>query len=108
MTKEELEKEAEEYAIGLFPNDEFKQSAVIQGIIKFTEPREKQIEELEKKNKKLDSDFRICEKNADTYYDQLTKAKKIIKEFVSWANWEGANCPNFKDIQSKAEQFLIL
>ena len=37
---------------------------------------------------------------------KLTKAKEIIKEFVSWANWEGANCPNFKDIQSKAEQFL--
>ena len=37
---------------------------------------------------------------------QLTKAKKIISAFVEWANWEGANCPNFKDIQSKADQFL--
>ena len=37
-----------------------------------------EIQELEKKNKKLESDFRICEKNADTYYDQLTKAKEII------------------------------
>lgn len=53
--------------------------------------------------------------NSKAYHEQmkrfdaeikLEKAKEIIKEFVSWANWGGANCPNFKDIQSKAEQFL--
>ena len=38
--------------------------------------------------------------------DQLTKAKDIIKEFVEWANWQGGECPNFKSIQYKAEQFL--
>lgn len=37
---------------------------------------------------------------------QLTKAKEIISEFVKWANWEGSNCPSFKSIQDKAEQFL--
>jgi hypothetical protein len=38
--------------------------------------------------------------------EQLTKAKEIIKELVEWANWQGSNCPNFKNIQDKAEQFL--
>jgi lipoate synthase len=46
----------------------------------------------------------ITKKNE--YKDQLKKGKEIMKEFVLWANWEGANCPNFKDIQSKAEQFI--
>ena len=37
---------------------------------------------------------------------QLTKAREIIREFVEWATWQGSNCPNFKSIQDKAEQFL--
>ena len=37
---------------------------------------------------------------------QLTKAKEIIREVVEWATWQGSNCPNFKSIQDKAEQFL--
>ena len=51
----------------------------------------------------------VCTKtlrNLVNHYKELGQAKGIIKEFVSWATWEGANCPNFKDIQSKAEQFL--
>lgn len=43
---------------------------------------------------------------AKTRSDQLTKAKEIIREFVEWATWQGSNCPNFKSIQDKAEQFL--
>ena len=35
-----------------------------------------------------------------------SKAKEIIREFVEWATWQGSNCPNFKSIQDKAEQFL--
>ena len=42
----------------------------------------------------------------DNMNKQLEQAKGLIKEFVEWANWQGANCPNFKDIQSKAEQLL--
>ena len=38
--------------------------------------------------------------------EQLTKAKEIIREFVEWATWQGSNCPSFKSIQDKAEQFL--
>ena len=45
-------------------------------------------------------------KSADVYKDQLTKAKEIIREFVEWATWQGSNCPSFKSIQDKAEQFL--
>lgn len=37
---------------------------------------------------------------------QLIKAKEIIREFVEWATWQGSNCPSFKSIQDKAEQFL--
>lgn len=44
--------------------------------------------------------------NAEQLRNELKQAKEIIKEIVSWANWEGANCPSFKDIQNKAEQFL--
>lgn len=57
--------------------------------------------------------FDICwkeiaelEERIDRKEKKLARAKEIIKEFVAWGNWEGANCPNFKDIQSKAEQFL--
>ena len=38
--------------------------------------------------------------------EQLIKAREIVKEFVEWATWQGSNCPNFKSIQDKAEQFL--
>ena len=44
---------------------------------------------------------------AKTRSEQLTNAKEIIREFVEWATWQGSNCPNFKSIQDKAEQFLI-
>ena len=31
---------------------------------------------------KANEEFKICEQNADTYYDQLQKAKRIIQEFL--------------------------
>ena len=74
-----------------------------------TKEQDEHILELEKKNKKLESDFRICEKNADTYYDQLTKAKEIIKrlksliEDVCDINYLSKN--NTKLLE-QAEQFL--
>ena len=56
---------------------------------------------------KLESDFRICEKNADTYYYLPSKATEIIKELLllPYANNEEV----FADVTStlnKAEQFL--
>lgn len=66
-------------------------------------------ENAELKKELKDADEKVvhlaCNQNKDLK-NKLTKAKEIIKEFVMWANWNGANCPNFKDIQSKAEQFL--
>ena len=31
---------------------------------------------------KANEEFKICEQNADTYYDKLQKAKQIIQEFL--------------------------
>jgi hypothetical protein len=74
------------------------------------EGRDIKIKELEKKNKELESDFRICEKNADTYYDQLTKAKKALKSISKLALELYVSDYSSKKlserIQDKAEQFL--
>lgn len=99
MTGGELEKEAEEYAIGLFPNDVFRQSAVIQGIIKFTEPREKRIEELDMKRK---AERQIFQGIVEKKNDQLTKAKDILRMIVYWKS-DKKELLNFIN---KAEQFL--
>ena len=60
--------------------------------------------ELEKKNKKLESDFRICEKNADTYYDQLTIAKEILKDLLLMTKVE--HLEDRYESVADAEQFL--
>lgn len=66
------------------------------------------LKSLEQENAELKEklNFRTQYYQGEKAKEQLTKAKEIISAFVEWANWEGANCPNFKDIQSKAEQFL--
>lgn len=61
-------------------------------------------EELEKENAELKENFRICEKNADTYFDNFTKAKEIIKNIIRVTWGEGWNY-SF-DWKVKAEQFL--
>lgn len=82
------------------------------------EGRDVKIMELEKENAELKAEIENdrdlptvaymqgAEKQKKKDEKQLTITTEIIKEFVLWANWEGANCPNFQDIQSKAEQFL--
>ena len=60
--------------------------------------------ELKEKNKWYSE--QVCNKKCVEVWGQLTKAKEIIREFVDWATWQGSNCPNFKSIQDKAEQFL--
>jgi hypothetical protein len=72
------------------------------------EGREVKIKELENENKKLESDFRICEKNADTYYDQLSKAKEIIKELMSFSVQlcDCRHTVDFEKTREQAEQFL--
>lgn len=71
------------------------------------------IAELEKENAELKVEvgisYEVYNDNLDYSYhieEQLTEAKKIIGEFVEWANWQGSKCPSFKSIQNKAEQFL--
>ena len=69
------------------------------------------VEKLEKENAELkgqvEMSYEVYNDNLDYSYhieEQLTKAKKIIGEFVEWANWQGSKCPSFKSIQNKAEQ----
>lgn len=81
-----------------------------------TEPLKNALEriaELEKENAELkvevEISYEVYNDNLDYSYHiekQLTEAKKIIGEFVEWANWQGSKCPSFKSIQNKAEQFL--
>ena len=56
---------------------------------------------------KLESDFRICEKNADTYYDQLTKAKELLNEFmrISKASDEDFE-HDYSELIGDTEQFI--
>ena len=71
---------------------------------------QKQMQDIyDKKNKQiaeLERDFRICEKNADTYYDRLTKAKELLKEFVHHYKAKTIYIKNMKDLLEQAEQFL--
>ena len=66
--------------------------------------------ELEKENAELKEKLGNYQKGMFDEIEKrdinLTKAKEIIREFVEWATWQGSNCPNFKSIQDKAEQFL--
>ena len=64
--------------------------------------------DLEKENAKLKSDFRICEKNADTYYDQLTKAKEIIKNLLILKKDHHGNTDIVwrVEVTEQAEQFI--
>lgn len=74
---------------------------------------EKENAELKSENQKWKDEWQEqVQKATDEGYArtlqtiQLSKAKEIIREFVEWATWQGSNCPNFKSIQDKAEQFL--
>jgi hypothetical protein len=66
--------------------------------------RELKLTDLEKENAELKENFRICEKNADTYFDNLTEAKEIIENIIQVTWGEGWNYS--LDWKVKAEQFL--
>ena len=77
----------------------------------YRKQRNKRIDELQKENAELkklkrECETSLCRAEYQYNYEQLTKAKEIISEFVEWATWQGSNCPSFKSIQDKAEQFL--
>lgn len=63
-------------------------------------------ENEELKKLKRECETSLCRAEYQYNYEQLTKAKEIIREFVELATWQGSNCPSFKSIQDKAEQFL--
>ena len=104
--KEELEKENAELKLKL---------EALEGQTPWKDVKDKS--ELIKENKELkdelkkwkdgialkDEEIGCIETDFNTF---KSKAKEIIREFVEWATWQGSNCPNFKSIQDKAEQFL--
>ena len=68
---------------------------------------EKKVKEYEYLGiKELQTDAERLAKGNNYLTNQLEQAKGLLKEFVEWANWQGDNCPNFKDIQNKAGQFI--
>ena len=120
MTKEELEKEAEDFLKkSLKVDDEFdffKNEASCKEEIKrltdFVEPREKRIAELEKENAELKDKLEIlisvgntCTKGLNK---QLTKAKEIIKKLVNEFYYlcELYNFATDYECLAEAEQFL--
>ena len=144
MTKEELEKEATEYALEWGDKTDGTYACCRDGYLAGALPREERIAELEEKLEQTEKDLEdyqfnypkikeLEQKNAELKEynkylrrkrqggiqkqynkvaiikqqdEHLTNAKDIIREFVEWANWQGSNCPSFKSIQDKAEQFL--
>ena len=96
MTKEELEKEAEDFLKKSLKVDDdlfdfFKNEASCKEEIKrltdFVEPREKRIEILEKENAELKDKLEILISVGNTctkgLHKQLTKAKEIIKDYLT-------------------------
>ena len=57
-------------------------------------------------NEKLESDFRICEKNADTYYDKLTKATELLERFLGLGNLWNLDCKVYFPLRKEVKQFL--
>lgn len=53
-----------------------------------------------------EEEVKKVEANGEYWWHKYYNAREILKEVVKWAIWEGSGCPNFKDIQTKAEQFL--
>lgn len=132
MTKEELEKEADEYADTVkceWENDTYWvdcRDEVTDAYLAGAEPREKRIADLEKKNAKLKTKVTALEnanramvkelddmtsggvsvlKNIVRSKEQLTKAKEIIKNCLRLWN-DVMTEENVKALIIEAEQFL--
>ena len=121
MTKEELEKEAGEYAKPFYNMTRYdyveERTHIKEAYLAGAEPREKRIIELKDENNKLldvinNQDVKIAdlekqikqiEKVSDYNADQLTKAREIIKELKAGLSMYSGN---YQSIMLKAEQFL--
>lgn len=88
MTKDELEKEATEYALEWGDKTDGTYACCRDGYLVGAEPREKRIAELEKQSK--------------TKKQQLTKAKEIIEKLIL----QNRKLWVYSDVREEAEQFL--
>ena len=134
MTKEELEKEAREYAEGMAMYYESAHGSIPSQFEKYlrnayissSKPREKRIAELEKENAEL-KDYRLTtvakqqtdmskyalnlEHKLSWYDNQLTKAKEIINDLVHLGEFNEDTDEEYFNYQvhealKNAEQFL--
>ena len=129
MTKEELEKEAYDYADKYWGASPCVIRALKETYINSAEPREKRIAELEKENAELKEKLETTEKTRDYWKDssfdwrhkctsrkpfraavkaqrQLTKAKELIEELSSSLSVVGECGEEECELLNRAEQFL--
>ena len=116
MTKEELEKEAEELiqrveianSMNCLTQLTPDRKQIGEMLVMFAEPREKRIAELEKENAELKSRnqelLQSCE-GATMLYKDLQIATKIIKKYLT-IGVGGKITQNYLDVTKEAEQFL--
>lgn len=122
MTKDELKKEATEYALEWGDKTDGTYACCRDGYLAGAEPREKRIAELEKENAELKAiaDFQTSS-NMDRYFqlkrskEQLTKAKDIIRDYKIVVEGdhttvcsvpEENRCINVLKLNEQAEQYL--
>ena len=102
MTKEELEKEAEDVVYGMgydtYESDGHSDFAVQDILVKFAEPREKRIAELEEKLEQTEKDFADYQFNYPTI-KELEKENAELK--LKLEALEGQT--PWKDIKDKSE-----
>ena len=104
MTKEELEKEATEYALEWGDKTDGTYACCRDGYLAGAEPREKRIAELEKENAELKSiaDFQTSS-NMDRYF-QLKRSKELLKRYVKI--YVNPYPEEEIELRKEAEQFL--
>ena len=115
MTKDELKKEATEYALEWGDKTDGTYACCRDGYLAGAEPREKHITELEKENAELKSiaDFQTSS-NMDRYFqlkrskEQLTKAKEILRGLyhIVQSRIDYEDNIQIKDSMDSAKSFL--
>lgn len=95
MTKEELEKEAEEkYNERLKQNGikvEYRNGTYVDGYMDSAEPREKRIAELEAVNKRISDE---CHKLVDSLEKKQKEIAELKAQIEKMKNW--CNCKNYQ------------
>jgi hypothetical protein len=110
-----LEQEIEKYLSGqtLCNCDSVSYRNIKNLILDFAEPREKRIAELEKENAELkklkrECETSLCRAEYQYNYEQLTKAKEIIREFMKYEinEYDGSLEIHFEELKKQAKQFI--